>query len=173
MDLWSIVLYQDSPWWRHQMEAFSSLLTICAGKSPVPGEFPIQRPVTRSFDVFFDLLSRGWWFETSSRALWRHRNVPKKSSQRKDRALFGWQDETECYLPSVGKDCCAISWQMCCANLRSFHILYRVKVQKKYSYEIWNISLRLAQKMFRSFQNNAMHNMYDFCLVNCSKYFMI
>ena len=31
------------------------LLTICAGNSPVTGEFPTQRPVTRSFDVFFDL----------------------------------------------------------------------------------------------------------------------
>ena len=26
-----------------------------AGNSPVPGEFPTQRPVTRSFDVYFDL----------------------------------------------------------------------------------------------------------------------
>ena len=59
-------------WWRHQMETFSALLAICAGNSPVPGEFPTQRPVTRSFDVFFDLrlntrLSKqswGWWFET-------------------------------------------------------------------------------------------------------------
>ena len=42
-------------WWRHQMETFSALLAICAGNSPVPGEFPAQRPVTRSFDVFFDL----------------------------------------------------------------------------------------------------------------------
>ena len=37
------------------MEAFSALLDLCAGNSPVPGEFPIQRPVTRSFDVSFDL----------------------------------------------------------------------------------------------------------------------
>ena len=44
-----------SPWWRHQMETFSALLAICAGNSPVPGEFPAQRPVTRSFDVYFDL----------------------------------------------------------------------------------------------------------------------
>ena len=52
------------------------------GNSPVPGEFPAQRPVTRSFDVFFDLrlnkrLSKqswGWWFETLSCPLWRHRN---------------------------------------------------------------------------------------------------
>ena len=37
------------------METFSALLAICAGNSPVPGEYPKQRPVTRAFDVFFDL----------------------------------------------------------------------------------------------------------------------
>ena len=48
----------------------------------VPGEFPAQRPVTRSFNVFFDLRlnkrlseqSWGWWLETLSRPLWRHCN---------------------------------------------------------------------------------------------------
>ena len=34
---------------------FSVLLALCEGNSPVTGEFPSQRPVTRSFDVFFDL----------------------------------------------------------------------------------------------------------------------
>ena len=55
---------------------------LCAGNSPGTGEFPAQRSVTRSFDVFFDLypnkqLSKqwwGWWFETPSCPLWRHRN---------------------------------------------------------------------------------------------------
>ena len=42
-------------WWRHQMEIFSALLAVCKGNSPVTGEFLAQRPVTRSFDVFFDL----------------------------------------------------------------------------------------------------------------------
>ena len=42
-------------WWRHQIETFPALLAICAGNSPVSGEFPAQRPVTRSFDVSFDL----------------------------------------------------------------------------------------------------------------------
>ena len=41
-------------WWRHQMETFSALLTLCEGNPPVTGGFPSQRPVTRSFDVFFD-----------------------------------------------------------------------------------------------------------------------
>ena len=36
-------------------ETFSASLAICAGNSPVPGEFPAQSPVMRSFDVFFDL----------------------------------------------------------------------------------------------------------------------
>ena len=70
-------------WWRHQMETFSALLAICAGNSPVSGEFPAQRPVTRSFVVFFDLrlnkrLSKqswGWWFETLAHPFWRHCNV--------------------------------------------------------------------------------------------------
>ena len=72
----------SSTWWRHQMETISVLLAICAGNSPVNGEFPTQRPVTRSFDVFSDLhlnkwLSKqswGWWFETLSCPLWRHYN---------------------------------------------------------------------------------------------------
>ena len=71
------------------METFSALLAICAGNSPVPSEFPTQRPVTRSFDVFFDLrlnkrLSKqswGWWLETLSRLLWRHRNVKIETPQ--------------------------------------------------------------------------------------------
>ena len=37
------------------METFSALLAICAGNSPATGELPAQRPVTRSFGVFFDL----------------------------------------------------------------------------------------------------------------------
>ena len=37
------------------METFSAWLAICVGNSPVTREFPAQKPVTRSFDVFFDL----------------------------------------------------------------------------------------------------------------------
>ena len=39
-----------------QMETFSALLAICAGNSSVIDDFPVQKPLTRSFDVFFDLL---------------------------------------------------------------------------------------------------------------------
>ena len=63
----------------HKMEAFFALLAFYAGKSPVTGEFPSQRPVTLSFDVFFDLRMdkrlckqlRCQWFESQLRSLWR------------------------------------------------------------------------------------------------------
>ena len=56
----------------------SALLALWEGNSPVNS--PPKGPVTRSFDVFCDLRlnkrlskqSRGWWFETLSRSLWRH-----------------------------------------------------------------------------------------------------
>ena len=80
------------PLWRHSnvLRKIDNMMTswnekkfrvtghLC-GNSPVTGELPSQRPVTRSFDVFFDLrinkrLSKqswGWWFGTPSRPLWR------------------------------------------------------------------------------------------------------
>ena len=69
-------------WW-HQMETFSTLLALCEGNVLVTSEFPSQRPVTQSFDAFFDLRlnkslgkqSWGLWFEISSNSLWRHCNV--------------------------------------------------------------------------------------------------
>ena len=62
------------------------------GEFTGPGEFPTQRPVTRSFDVFFDLRlnkrlskqTRGWWFETQSWSLWRHCNVLNCFDERLD-----------------------------------------------------------------------------------------
>ena len=77
-----ILIMVSKTWWRHQMVTFSALVALCAGNSPVTDEFPAQRPVTRRFDVFFDLRldkqeskhSWSWWFETLSRLLWRHSN---------------------------------------------------------------------------------------------------
>ena len=95
------------------METFSALLAICAGNSPVPGEFPAQRPVTRSFDGFFELKrhphlnkplckqSWGWWFETVLRPLWRHcnGNLHIKNSVRWNKLnSVWWNDHKETSL---------------------------------------------------------------------------
>ena len=77
--------YPQGAWWRHQTDTFSALLAICAGNSPVTGEFPAQKPVRRSFAVFLDLrLNKrwskqwwSWWFETPLRSLLRHCNDTK------------------------------------------------------------------------------------------------
>ena len=64
------------------METISALLALCAGNSPATGEFPAQRPMTRSFDVssYLSLNKRlskeswGWCFETPWCLLWRYCN---------------------------------------------------------------------------------------------------
>ena len=85
-NLWCVVTEKNgvsNTWWGHQMETFSALLALCVGNSPATGEFPAHRPITRSFDIFFDLRLnqglikqwRGLWFKTPLRSLWRHRNA--------------------------------------------------------------------------------------------------
>ena len=77
-DWWSIKTIHDdvmkfkhfSCYWNYVRKIYRSLMDS------------LQRPVTQSFDVFFDVClnkrlskqSRCWWFETPWRSLWRHRN---------------------------------------------------------------------------------------------------
>ena len=76
--IWGYV-HDDVIKWRHFPRHWSFVRWIHRS----PGEFPAQRPVTPSFDVFFDLrlnerLSKQswiWWFETLSRPLWRQCNA--------------------------------------------------------------------------------------------------
>ena len=114
------------------MKTFSGLLALCAGNSPVTGEFPAQRLVTRSFDVFFDLRlnkglnkqSWGWWFETPSRSLWRYCNGVAHSSPTLSCGNIHALPCDSAYLPqkcircwwlNPAKDCfgfivCCVSW---------------------------------------------------------------
>ena len=57
------------------METFFALLAICARNSPVTGEFPSQRPVTRSFDVvlLIGTLTNVWVNNRYDGDLRRHR----------------------------------------------------------------------------------------------------
>ena len=51
------------------METFSALMALCEGNPTVIGEFPSQRPVTRSFDIFFDA-HMNKWLSKQSRQRW-------------------------------------------------------------------------------------------------------
>ena len=56
------------------METFSALLGLCAGNSPVTGEFPAQRSVTPSIDVsFICAWINGWVNNREAGDLRRHR----------------------------------------------------------------------------------------------------
>ena len=79
LNLLTWIYHDDVIKWKH----FPRNWLFCAGNTQVTGGFPAQRPVTRSFGVFYDLhlnkrLSKqswGRWFETPSRPLWRHCNA--------------------------------------------------------------------------------------------------
>ena len=104
------------------------------GISPVIGEFPSQRPVTRSFYVFFDLhldkrLSKqswDWSFETPSGSLWRQCN--EKNYQKKSSHLMRG------IRPSVGQSETALLeilksyWAHCHAKVRFSRFPYGICV---------------------------------------------
>ena len=64
--------------WRHQMETFCALLALCAGNSPVTGEFLSHSHKGQWRGALkFSLIGAwmngwGWWFETPSHSLWSH-----------------------------------------------------------------------------------------------------
>ena len=64
----------SKPRWRQQMEAFSALLALCAGNSPVTGEFPSQRPVREALMYsFICAWTNGWVNTREAGDLRRHR----------------------------------------------------------------------------------------------------
>ena len=103
------------------MKRFSALLAICAGNSLVTSEFPAQRTVMWSFDVFFDLrlnkrLSKqswGWWFETLSHPLWRHCNDTAAN-------LSMWNIGNTAENPMIGYKECRVSYRGWWCNLAAF-----------------------------------------------------
>ena len=142
-------------WWRHQVETFSASRAFYAGNSPVPGEFPSQRPVTRSFDVFFDLwlnkhLSKqswGWWFETPSCSLWRHCNVIRST-------IHNFTTSFVTTMTLSHQRVCSLIWINCNPTWMSNNIHYKVCGEITYTFancggvtvEVWeSISIFFPQ----------------------------
>ena len=59
---WMIRVWRAALWWRHQMEAFSALLAICANNSPVPVNSPHKGQWRRAlmFSLTFVWINNGW-----------------------------------------------------------------------------------------------------------------
>ena len=76
------------------------------GEFTGPDEFPAQRPVTRSFHVFFDLGPNkrlrkqpwGWWFETPSWSLWRQCNETRRLMTKYDVSALERYRSNNCQL---------------------------------------------------------------------------
>ena len=99
------VRHDDVIKWRH----FPRYWPFVRGVHRSPVNFPhAQRPVTRSFDVFFDLRpnkrlseqSWGWWFDMLSCSLWRHRNESHSYVDRDDGLAYSNKNKK----PSGGTD---------------------------------------------------------------------
>ena len=97
--LWSKTSIRKMTWWRHQMETFFAFLVLFEGNPPVTGGFSSgsQRPVTQSFDVFFDMRmnkrfskrSKCRRFEMLCRSLWRHWNEFEKCTCKSTSTCLG------------------------------------------------------------------------------------
>ena len=111
--------FSSMTWWHHQMETFSALLALCAGNSLVSGEFPAQRLVTWTFDVFsglrlntrFSKQSWGRWFGMLSCSLWRNCNDVWMIIE----IELCWNSVivTKCLFTKIGIKC----WNIQCHNL--------------------------------------------------------
>ena len=155
---------------------FSGLLAFCAGNSPVTGEFPSQRPVTRSFDVFFDLClnkrlskqSRDWWFEMPSGSLWRNCNGSSEASVFHVNVLY--------HLPKgIGLVCSICDIWCHCRGGTNLQINYRLHNTWKWqilfvfsfaSAEIWGNTVKYD---FQTHFTNLEHCLWRWSKLNAMK----
>ena len=88
----------------------TALLVLCAGNSPVTGEFPSQRSVTQSFDVFFDLrLNKRWVNNREAGVLRRHR-------AHYDVTVMCWTHTIRAHVLDYDDISWPWSWYLCCAT---------------------------------------------------------
>ena len=77
--IYNTISHITQPWWLHYMETFSALLALCAGNSPVTGEFPHKGQWCRA--LMFSLICawiRGWVNNREAGDLRCHRTYDRK-----------------------------------------------------------------------------------------------
>ena len=158
-------------WWRLQVETFSALLIICAGNSPATGEFPSQRPLTRSFDVFFDLClnkllrkqSQGWRFDTPLRSLWRHRN--ERHIYPCCTVLLPWHRRSLVWVTPFGAK--GLTILPACFHLPSSLICYAMKWSKvQFSNTSWATLLQDFEYIFITIEMHVIADATPWLLLN-------
>ena len=110
--------------------------------SPVPGEFPAQRPVTRSFDVFFDL--HAWVNNGEAGALRRHRVHYDVT------AMSSWVNTTATWLtvsPGYLQQNISFIDTMALSSLRSSYNVHVVLVSRS--------GINYEHKLMSSLNNSA------------------
>ena len=152
------------------------VIGTCAGNSPVTGEVPSQRPVTRSFDGFVDLrqhkrLSKqswGWWFETSSRPLLRHCNV----------GMFCFiYSESQQFVPWNGMMCLPISSAYKCPFVKleliapqTIKLVFRNWLKRKRFSNYWPFVRRISPQWghFANKRSSVLRMCFHFTLSSCT-----
>ena len=89
---------------------FFRVTGLCAGNSPVTAEFPAQRPVMQSCEIFVDLrlnkrLSKlwSWWFEMPLPSLWRHCNAAWQNRAADHQQPRFWSSSPVIFCPQCHK----------------------------------------------------------------------
>ena len=134
-----ILWTSNATWWRHQMETFSALLALCARNSPVTGEFPAQGPVTRSFDIFFDLrLNKRLRNNHEAGDLSRHRVHYDVTVYMRQGSRSSWIQIAACRLSGhyLNQCWCIINWTIGNKFRQNFN-WYTKKIHSKMSSVKW------------------------------------
>ena len=103
----------DSPWWRHQMETFSALMTLCAGihRAPVTSPLKGQWRGALMFSLICAWIS-GWANDREAGDLRRHcANFDDAAMRRSEIPNVIWTRKTCC-------NCCVYHhWHWCIRNI--------------------------------------------------------
>ena len=125
------------------MEILSALLALCAGTSPVTGEFPSQRPVTQSFDIsLICAWINGWTNSREAGDLRRHRihyevtimDIPELSACEEIVQSFSVYFTPLAYLTLNMDICLHFVCCNCCINLYLHILIFMYYIGYTYLY---------------------------------------